>query len=78
MHFFPTPRGYGVESTEVVDPENVEVLWPTVDAELMLVTCCPFNYFEAAPNASLFMHANGIDRIQNPVELPTSMEKGIL
>jgi LPXTG-site transpeptidase (sortase) family protein len=40
---------YGVESTEVVDPENVGVLGPTVDAELTLVTCYPFNYIGAAP-----------------------------
>jgi sortase A len=38
-----------VESTEVVDPENVEVLCPTVDAELTLVTCYPFSYIGAAP-----------------------------
>lgn len=40
---------YAVESTEVVDPDNVGVLGPTADAELTLVTCYPFLYIGAAP-----------------------------
>jgi len=43
---FRTPIGifeYGVDSTEVVDPDDIEVLRETADAELTLVTCYPFN-----------------------------------
>lgn len=40
---------YQVESTEVVDPKDVEVLAPGDHPELTLVTCYPFNYIGAAP-----------------------------
>ena len=49
---FRTPIGileYGVDSTEVVDPDDIEVLRETADAELTLVTCYPFNYIGTAP-----------------------------
>jgi sortase A len=49
---FRTPIGiveYGVDSTEVVDPDDIEVLRKTADAELTLVTCYPFNYIGPAP-----------------------------
>jgi len=49
---FRTPSGmfeYGVESTEVVDPNDIAVLHQTTNAELTLVTCYPFNYIGAAP-----------------------------
>jgi len=49
---FRTPSGileYGVDSTEVVDPDDIEVLRKTADAELTLVTCYPFNYIGTAP-----------------------------
>lgn len=40
---------YRVVSTKVVSPENIEVLYPTSDDSLTLVTCFPFDYVGAAP-----------------------------
>lgn len=40
---------YRVAWISVVDPTNVEVLNPTADAELTLVTCYPFDYVGPAP-----------------------------
>lgn len=40
---------YIVEWTRVVEPESVEVLDPTVERALTLVTCYPFNYIGPAP-----------------------------
>jgi sortase A len=48
-----TPQGnyeYEVESTMVVKPTQVEVLDPTPDPMLTLITCHPFNYVGSAPN----------------------------
>lgn len=47
-----TPSGihrYVVTGTRVVDPSNVEVLGPSADATLTLVTCYPFDYVGSAP-----------------------------
>jgi len=47
-----TVRGeerYRVESTEIVDPTDVQVLDPTTSASLTLVTCYPFYYVGSAP-----------------------------
>ena len=49
---FSTPRGnfkYRVESLTVVDPENVEVLAPSHENVLTMVTCYPFAYIGSAP-----------------------------
>jgi len=40
---------YRVDGTEVVDPDDVQVLNRTKDAELTLVTCYPFYYVGSAP-----------------------------
>jgi sortase A len=40
---------YEVESTEVVPPERSDVLNPTEDHSLTLVTCFPFYYVGSAP-----------------------------
>jgi sortase A len=48
-----TPQGtyeYEVESTMVVKPTQVEVLDPTPEPTLTLITCHPFNYVGSAPN----------------------------
>jgi sortase A len=42
-------RRYRVESTEVVTPDDVQVLNPVGHNVLTLVTCFPFNYVGAAP-----------------------------
>jgi sortase A len=57
---FRTPDAvfeYAVERTEVVAPENVEVLRQTANSELTLVTCYPFNYIGDAPKR-LIVHAH--------------------
>jgi sortase A len=41
---------YEVESTMVVKPTQVEVLDPTTEPTLTLITCHPFNYVGSAPN----------------------------
>ena len=51
---------YEVDSTEVVDPDDIEVLRETADAELTLVTCYPFNYIGAAPKRFI-VHARQRD-----------------
>jgi len=40
---------YQVDSLKIVWPKNVEVLDPTPDERLTLVTCYPFNYVGSAP-----------------------------
>jgi sortase A len=48
-----TQRGefeYVVESTAVVTPSDVQVLEPTVERTLTLITCFPFSYFGSAPD----------------------------
>lgn len=40
---------YQVESTEIVDPNDIHALRGTRDPELTLVTCYPFRYVGAAP-----------------------------
>ncbi len=40
---------YAVDSTEVVDPNDIRVLDPTDDTILSLVTCFPFSYVGRAP-----------------------------
>jgi len=47
-----TPKGvfeYTVDSLKIVYPTNVEVLDPTVDPSLTLVTCFPFDFVGHAP-----------------------------
>jgi sortase A len=47
-----TPEGtweYQVDSTKIVLPKNVEVLDPTPENAITLVTCYPFNYVGSAP-----------------------------
>jgi sortase A len=40
---------YAVESTEIVDPDDLWVLDPTPEPSLTLVTCYPFTYIGTAP-----------------------------
>ena len=60
---FKTPAGifqYAVESTEVVEPSNTEVLRQAAGQELTLVTCYPFNYIGSAPKRFI-VHARQLD-----------------
>jgi sortase A len=55
-----TPYGtfrYIVDSVEVVNPSDVQVLQRTTDPELTLVTCYPFTYMGAAPKRFI-VHAH--------------------
>jgi len=50
---FRTPENtylYKVESTQIVEPQDVQVLQPGPYPELTLVTCYPFYYVGSAPN----------------------------
>ena len=40
---------YSVDSTAIVEPTQIEVIKPTDDATLTLVTCYPFDYIGSAP-----------------------------
>lgn len=40
---------YAVESTQIVDPDDLWVLDPTTEPSLTLVTCYPFTYIGSAP-----------------------------
>lgn len=40
---------YSVDSTAIVQPTQTEVVRPTDDATLTLITCYPFNYIGSAP-----------------------------
>ena len=40
---------YVVQSTQIVDPDDLWVLDPTTEPSLTLVTCYPFTYIGAAP-----------------------------
>ena len=60
---FKTPGAsfeYAVESTEVVEPSNTEVLRQTASQELTLVTCYPFNYIGSAPKRFI-VHARQLN-----------------
>jgi sortase A len=51
---------YQVESTEVVTPDRSDVLNPTSEPHLTLVTCFPFYYVGSAPKRFI-VHAREID-----------------
>jgi sortase A len=48
---------YAVDSTEIVDPDKVEVLDIVARPELTLITCFPFDYVGAAPRRFI-VHAH--------------------
>ena len=50
---------YAVDNTKIVTPKNVEVLDPTDDNYITLVTCYPFNYVGSAPKRFI-VHARQI------------------
>ena len=63
-----TPDGefeYQVESTEVVWPSDVQVLQPSRENTLTLVTCFPFYYVGPAPKRFI-VHARQIGRLPAP------------
>jgi sortase A len=54
---------YQVESTEVVLPSDVQVLQPSAENSLTLVTCFPFYYIGPAPKRFI-VHARQIGQLQ--------------
>ena len=54
--------GYQVASTEVVSPSDVQVLRPSSENTLTLVTCFPFYYVGAAPKRFI-VHARQIAQL---------------
>jgi sortase A len=67
-----TPAGefqYQVESTEVVLPNDVQVLKPSHGNTLTLVTCFPFYYVGSAPKRFI-VHARQIS--PSPAQSPTA------
>jgi len=51
IQFATVPRTYGyiVDSTEIVDPDNTQVMESRARPELTLITCYPFYFIGAAP-----------------------------
>lgn len=41
---------YEITSIEVVGPEETDVMWPTKERSLTLITCYPFHYIGPAPD----------------------------
>lgn len=56
---------YRVDSTRVVDPEEVDILNDTGEDILTLVTCYPFNYIGSAPQRFV-VRAHNIPMILTP------------
>jgi len=52
---------YVVSAIEIVDPSDVQVLRPTPDPQLTLVTCYPFSYVGPAPKRFI-VHARSSHR----------------
>jgi sortase A len=61
---------YHVVSTEVVEPGNVRVLYPTGQETLTLVTCYPFNFLGAAPKRFIIQatSVNSVSTIQRRIQ----------
>jgi len=57
---------YSVDSTEIVKPEEVEVLDIRSRPELTLITCYPFYYVGAAP-LRFIVHAHLLSALPDPV-----------
>ncbi len=54
---------YSVDSTAIVQPTQTEVVRPTDDATLTLITCYPFNYIGSAPERFI-VHAHFTKSVQ--------------
>ncbi len=54
---------YSVDSTAIVQPTQTEVLRPSDDATLTLITCYPFNYIGSAPERFI-VHAHFTKSVQ--------------
>jgi sortase A len=60
---------YQVKSTKVVLPRDVQVLQPSGENTLTLVTCFPFYYVGAAPKRFI-VHAHQIGRLPKDSSIP--------
>ncbi|MBS1842570.1 MAG: class D sortase [Acidobacteria bacterium] len=69
---------YSIESTQIVNPDDVSVLQPTSRPSLTLVTCYPFYFIGHAPQRYI-VHASitGFDEFQREISHPGSTVKKI-
>jgi sortase A len=68
-----TPEGtrhYKVKSTAIVTPDRAEVMAPTRDSELTLITCYPFDWFGHAPKRFIVVAREVRDPSPATVALP--------
>jgi LPXTG-site transpeptidase (sortase) family protein len=66
---------YQVEWTEVVEPRRIDVLYPTPERSVTLVTCYPFQYVGHAPKRFI-VRARQVDAIAAIVHEPDSDPAG--
>jgi sortase A len=60
---------YRVISTQIVEPDDIQVLNPLGHETVTLVTCYPFDFLGAAPKRFIVRADCGDCRPQNPIEL---------
>ena len=60
---------YRVTSTEIVEPDDIQVLYPTGHETLTLVTCYPFDFVGAAPKRFVVRADCADCPRQNPIKL---------
>jgi sortase A len=68
IHTPPQDSVYIVESARVVEPDEVDVLKPTPEPALTLITCYPFRYIGPAPER--FVVRAVLDRRQDRLPYP--------
>jgi len=64
---------YVVDSTQIVDPDDLWVLDPTPDPSLTLVTCYPFTYIGAAPERFVVRARLRTTRVQTAPPKPLAL-----
>jgi sortase A len=60
---------YQVDSTQVVGPGETDVLLPSTDRSLTLITCYPFHYVGPAP-MRFIVHAQSVSRVKSEPIVP--------
>jgi sortase A len=69
---------YVVDSLKIVRPENIEVLNPTSDPSITLVTCYPFNYVGSAPKRFIVRARQISPSIKPPVDRAAMNPKAVV
>ena len=74
-----TPGGafhYAVDHIQIVEITDVEVLDPTVEPTLTLVTCYPFDYIGQAPQRLIVRaHRTDLQRVSNARSVPAGRSR---